>query len=383
MSYFVTGATGFIGRHLVEELLDHREGTIFALVRQGSLPRLQTMIELWDTDRVVPVVGDLGADRLGVDEAWIDEHVGDIDHFFHLAAIYDMTADDEANQTMNVGGTRHALELAEALAGRLLPPGQLGRRRRGVRRAVRRDDVRRGPGADLAVPPHEVRVREAGPRRGHRAVARLPAGDRRRPQRDRRDGQGRRPLLPLPRDQAAARRPARLAAAGRRRPRRHQRGAGRLRRRRARPPRPPRGPRRRGLPPGQPRAAAGRGDAQRLLRRRRCPAVRDAARPQQRRRPARARPRPAPPAAARHQPGPHRSGAAAARPDPRPARHPGRGARPHVVPARSSTRAAPRRRWPAPGSPSPTSSPTPARCGATGRTTSTSRPPTTPARARR
>ena len=38
-----------------------------------------------------------------------------IDHFFHLAAIYDMTADDEANQSMNVGGTRHALELAEAL----------------------------------------------------------------------------------------------------------------------------------------------------------------------------------------------------------------------------------------------------------------------------
>ena len=125
------------------------------------------MIELWGTDRVVPVVGDLGADRLGVDAAWVDEHRGDIDHFFHLAAIYDMTADDEANETMNVGGTRHALELAEALAGRLLPPGQLGRRRRRVRRPVRRVDVRRGPGPHLAVPPHEVRVREAGPRRGH------------------------------------------------------------------------------------------------------------------------------------------------------------------------------------------------------------------------
>ena len=50
---------------------------------------------------------------------------------------------------------------------------------------------------------------------------------------------------------------------------------------------------------------------------------------------------------------------------------------------RSSTRGGPRRRWPAPGSRSPTSSPTPARCGATGRTTSTSRPGTTPVRARR
>ena len=80
MSYFVTGATGFIGRHLVEELLDHREGTVFVLVREGSLPRMQTMIEVWGTDRVVPVVGDLGADRLGVERSWVSEHRGRIDH---------------------------------------------------------------------------------------------------------------------------------------------------------------------------------------------------------------------------------------------------------------------------------------------------------------
>ncbi len=36
MAYFVTGATGFIGRHLVERLLA-REGDIYVLVREGSL----------------------------------------------------------------------------------------------------------------------------------------------------------------------------------------------------------------------------------------------------------------------------------------------------------------------------------------------------------
>jgi NAD(P)-dependent dehydrogenase (short-subunit alcohol dehydrogenase family) len=116
MTHFVTGATGFIGRHLVQQLLSNREGEVFALVREGSQERLAELIKRWDGgDRVTPVVGDLTQERLGVEQAWIDEHRGTIDHFFHLAAVYDMTADDEVNERTNVTGTRNAVALANAL----------------------------------------------------------------------------------------------------------------------------------------------------------------------------------------------------------------------------------------------------------------------------
>jgi NAD(P)-dependent dehydrogenase (short-subunit alcohol dehydrogenase family) len=116
MAYFVTGATGFIGRFLVQELLENREGDVFVLVREGSQSRMERLISGWGhDDRVTMVQGDLGDAALGVDADWVAEHQGKIDHFFHLAAIYDMTASDEQNETLNVGGTRNALELAADL----------------------------------------------------------------------------------------------------------------------------------------------------------------------------------------------------------------------------------------------------------------------------
>jgi thioester reductase-like protein len=116
MTYFVTGGTGFIGRNLIQRLLDNREGQIHVLVREGSTDRLQELIEGWGQgERIVPVVGDITQERLGVSDEKTEELKGKVDHFFHLAAMYDMTADADTNLKLNVGGTRNAIDFANAI----------------------------------------------------------------------------------------------------------------------------------------------------------------------------------------------------------------------------------------------------------------------------
>ena len=114
MTYFVTGATGFIGRHLLTHLLA-RKGDIYCLVRKSSLHRFDQLRERCGDEgkRLIAVQGDLAKPMLGVTPAQRKALSAKVKHFFHLAAIYDLAGDAQTQTLANVEGTRHALQLAD------------------------------------------------------------------------------------------------------------------------------------------------------------------------------------------------------------------------------------------------------------------------------
>ena len=119
MGYFITGATGFIGRHVAVELAARGE-PIWVLVRSGSGGKFARLVrDCGPAGRLlVPVGGDLNEPLLGVSETDRRAMHGRIDHFFHLGALYDLAAADADLARTNVLGTRHALDLAQQCEAR-------------------------------------------------------------------------------------------------------------------------------------------------------------------------------------------------------------------------------------------------------------------------
>jgi NAD(P)-dependent dehydrogenase (short-subunit alcohol dehydrogenase family) len=122
MQYFVTGATGFIGRRLVKTLLARRGTTVHFLVRPGSEGKLSQLYADWGVNRkrAVPVSGDLTAKKLGIAAEDIKALKGQIDHVYHLAAVYDLSADEESQVRVNIEGTRNLVDFAKAIDARHL-----------------------------------------------------------------------------------------------------------------------------------------------------------------------------------------------------------------------------------------------------------------------
>ncbi|WP_153915541.1 NAD-dependent epimerase/dehydratase family protein [Shewanella sp. TC10] len=98
---FVTGAGGFIGRHLVRDLLE-KGYKVTALMFAGEAAPIE-----WQ-GRVKQVEGDI---RTLVS---ISEDIGDFDVLFHLAAVVSDWGSRQEHVDITVNGTKQAIELAVA-----------------------------------------------------------------------------------------------------------------------------------------------------------------------------------------------------------------------------------------------------------------------------
>jgi amino acid adenylation domain-containing protein/thioester reductase-like protein len=120
---FLTGATGFIGAFLLQELLTkHPEATVYCLVRARNLTeasdRLRDIMkryEIWQDDfgeRIIPILGDLEKPRFGMDEQQFCKLADLVDVIYHSGAYVNLVYPYSALRAANVGGTLEVLRLA-------------------------------------------------------------------------------------------------------------------------------------------------------------------------------------------------------------------------------------------------------------------------------
>src|SRR5262249_7866485 len=118
----LTGASGFVGAHLLKELLERTDATVYCLVRApgevGALIRLRENLQRYGFDardylpRIVCVAGDLAWPRFGLTEEDYRDHSQRIDTIFHGAALVDYLHDYGGHRAANVLGTVEILRFA-------------------------------------------------------------------------------------------------------------------------------------------------------------------------------------------------------------------------------------------------------------------------------
>jgi thioester reductase-like protein len=117
----LTGATGFLGAHLLKELCDRTTATIYCLVRaqddEEAQERLQANFARYfndaiDLDRVHPLVGDLSHSNLGLPPETYETLAEEIDIIVHNGAHLHHIAPYPHLKASNVDSTVAMLQLA-------------------------------------------------------------------------------------------------------------------------------------------------------------------------------------------------------------------------------------------------------------------------------
>ena len=116
----LTGATGFLGSALLEELLDTSDATVLCLVRPASAPLKRSQ-----TDRIRTIAGDLSHPLLGLSESRYHELAGEVDAVCHAAAavnwIYSVRGTPRTERPWDPGTPAPRVPVRGAVSFRLQP----------------------------------------------------------------------------------------------------------------------------------------------------------------------------------------------------------------------------------------------------------------------
>src|SRR3954468_18975941 len=118
----LTGATGFLGAFLLDELLRRTDATVHCLVRctdaEAGRRRIEQALASYVPDdqhprsRIIPVVGDLSEPLLGLSPDVFDDLATQIDVIYHNAAVVNWIYPYSRLKPANVAGTQEILRLA-------------------------------------------------------------------------------------------------------------------------------------------------------------------------------------------------------------------------------------------------------------------------------
>jgi amino acid adenylation domain-containing protein/thioester reductase-like protein len=117
----LTGATGFLGAHLLHELISATGARLHCLVREqghtDALARISAAAARYELpapppDRVVPLAGDLAQPQLGLPDRAFRQLAADIDVIYHPGALVNFIYPFTGLRAANVAGTRELIRLA-------------------------------------------------------------------------------------------------------------------------------------------------------------------------------------------------------------------------------------------------------------------------------